>query len=109
MTRYLEIRRTHEAEGLRELFVDPMIVHGPGATRDESLNEFVRRVTAEPPGFTMQAHDCFVAGNKAILRWSYTHPNPTTEQPSPIAGLTLYAFLAPCGILRPDTENKDGR
>jgi hypothetical protein len=33
-----------------------------------------------------------VAGHKAILRWSYSHPNPTTEQPSLIAGLTLYAF-----------------
>jgi hypothetical protein len=48
MARYVEIRQTREAEGLRELFVDPMIVHGPGATREESLDEFVRRVAAEP-------------------------------------------------------------
>jgi len=83
----------HEAEGLRQLSVDPMIVHRPAATRAESLEEFIRRVAAEPeitPGSAMQAHDCFVAGNGAILRWSYTHPNPTTERPNPIVGLTLY-------------------
>jgi SnoaL-like domain len=95
MARYQEIRRTWQAEGLRELFVDPMIVHGPGATREERLDEFVRRVAAEPhtsPGLTAEFPDCFVAGSKAILRWSYTHPHPTPAQPSPIAGLTLYAF-----------------
>jgi hypothetical protein len=78
---------------LRQLFVDPMIVHRPAATREESLEEFIRRVAAEPeitPGSVMQARDCFVAGNKAILRWSYTHPSPTTDRPNPIAGLTLY-------------------
>jgi hypothetical protein len=37
----------------------------------------------------MEAHDCFVAGNQATLRWNYTHPNPSADQPSPIAGLTL--------------------
>lgn len=97
MTRYQEIRRTWEAEGLRALFVDPMIVHGPGATREERLDEFVRRVAAEPhtsPGLTAAFPDCFVAGSKAILRWSYTHPHPTPAQPSPLAGLTLYAFRA---------------
>ena len=40
----------------------------------------------------MEAPDCFVAGRKAILRWSYSHPNSTPANPSPIAGLTLYAF-----------------
>jgi hypothetical protein len=39
MAYYIEIRQTREAEGLRELFVDPMIVHGPGATREESLDD----------------------------------------------------------------------
>jgi hypothetical protein len=29
-----------------------------------------------------------------MLRWSYTHLHPTPAQPSPIAGLTLYAFHA---------------
>ena len=97
MMRYQEIRRTWEAEGLRDLFVDPMIVHGPGATREERLDEFVHRVAAEPhtsPGLAPEFPDCFVAGSKAILRWSYTHPHPTPEQPSPSAGLTLYAFHA---------------
>jgi hypothetical protein len=47
MARYQEIRRTREAESLREVFVDPMIVHGPGPTREESLDEFVRRVATE--------------------------------------------------------------
>lgn len=28
MSRYLEIRQTRDAEGLRELFIDPMLVHG---------------------------------------------------------------------------------
>src|SRR5215472_13831501 len=73
MARYEEIRRTWQTEGLRELFVDPMVVHGPGATRTENLDEFVRRVAAEPhttPGSVMKALDCVVAGSKAILRWS---------------------------------------
>ena len=97
MTRYQEIRRTWEAEGLRALFVDPMIVHGPGATREERLDEFVHRVAAEPsvsPGLTVAFPVCFVAGSKAILLWSYTHPHPTPAQPSPVAGMTLYAFRA---------------
>jgi len=97
MARYQEIRRTWQAEGLRALFVDPMIVHGPGATREERLDEFVRRVAAEPhtnPGLAAAFPDCFVAGSKAIMRWSYMHPHPTPEQPSPIVGLTLYTFRA---------------
>ena len=97
MARYQQIRRTREAEGLRELFVDPMIVHGPGPTREEYLDEFVRRVAAERqtmPGSVMEAPDCLLAGNKAILRWSYSHPDSTVAKPSPIVGLTLYAFWA---------------
>jgi hypothetical protein len=35
-----------------------------------------------------------VAGSKAVLRWSYTYPASTLEQPSPIVGLTLYALRA---------------
>jgi hypothetical protein len=42
----------------------------------------------------MEPHDCIVAGAKAIYRWSYWHPNPTLSNPSPFAGLTLYAFRA---------------
>jgi len=97
MTRYQEIRRTREAEGLRDLFIDPMIVHGPGNTREERLDEFVHRVATELhtiAGQTFECLDCFVAGSKAIMRWSYAHPHPTPTQPSPIAGLTLYAFRA---------------
>jgi hypothetical protein len=92
MLRYQEIR---EAEALRELFVDPMVVHGPGATREERLDEFIARVATElktTPGQVMEAPDCLVAGSKAILRWSYSHLRPTPANPSPIAGLTLYAF-----------------
>jgi SnoaL-like domain len=95
MTRYLEIRQTREAEGLRELFVDPMIVHGPAATREEHLEEFISRVATEletTPDQVMEAPDCCVARLKAIPRWSYSHPHPTPAKPSPIAGLTLYAF-----------------
>jgi SnoaL-like domain len=95
MTRYLEIRQTREAEGLRELFIDPMLVHGPGATREERLEEFISRVATEletTPGQVMEAPDWFVAGRKSILRWGYSHPHPTPDKPSPIAGLTLYAF-----------------
>ena len=97
MTLYQEIRRTNDAERLRELFIDPMVVHGPGATREERLEEFVRRVASEPhdaPGYTTAWHDCFVAGRKALMRWSYVHPHPTPARPSPISGLTLYAFRA---------------
>ncbi len=95
MARYIEIRQTREAEGLRELFIDPMVVHGPGPTREERLDEFISRVATEldtMPGSMMQAPDCFVAGNKAVVRWNYWHPNPTLTNPSPLAGLTLYAF-----------------
>ncbi len=95
MARYVKIRQTREAEGLRELFLDPMIVHGPGPTRAESLDEFIHRVATEletTPGYVMTAPDCVVAGNKAVLRWNYWHPNPSLAQPSPLAGLTLYAF-----------------
>ena len=97
MARYVEIRQTREAEGLRELFIDPMVVHGPGLTREERLNEFISRVATELdldtlPGPGMQAPDRIVAGNKALLRWNYWHPNPTLTKPSPLAGLTLYAF-----------------
>jgi hypothetical protein len=97
MARYVEIRQTREAEGLRELFIDPMVVHGPGPTREERLDEFISRVATELeletlPGPGMQAPDCIVAGNKALVRWNYWHPNPTLTNPSPLAGLTLYAF-----------------
>jgi hypothetical protein len=44
MARYFEIRQTREADGLRDLFVDPMVVHGPSPTRAESLEEFISRV-----------------------------------------------------------------
>jgi SnoaL-like domain len=97
MVRYGQIRQTREAAGLRDLFVDPMVVHGPGPTRAESLDEFIRRVATEldiTPGLTMEPHDCIVAGAKAFYRWSYRHPNPALSNPSPIADLTLYAFRA---------------
>lgn len=97
LERYFEIRQTHEAEGLRELFVEPMVVHGPGPTRTEILVEFIQRVATEldiTPGLKFEAPDCFVAGNKAFVRWSYWHPNPSLAAPSPFAGLTLYAFRA---------------
>ena len=95
MARYFEIRQTREADGLRDLFVDPMVVHGPGPTRAESLEEFISRVATEletTPGWKMTAEDCFVARSKAILRWNYWHPNPIPANPSPVAGLTLYEF-----------------
>ena len=95
MARYFEIRQTREADGLRDLFVDPMVVHGPGPTRAESLEEFSSRVATEletTPGWKMTAQDCFVARSKAIVRWNYWHPNPTPANPSPLAGLTLYEF-----------------
>ena len=95
LERYFEIRQTHEAEGLRELFVEPMVVHGPGPTRTEILDEFIQRVATEleiTPGLKFEAPDCFVAGNKAFVRWSYWQPNPSLAAPSPFAGLTLYAF-----------------
>jgi hypothetical protein len=72
-----------------------MIVRGPGASREERLEESISRVGTEletTPGQVMEAPDCFVAGRKAIMRWSYSHPHPTPAKPSPIAGLTLYAF-----------------
>jgi hypothetical protein len=47
MARYREIRQTRKTAGLRELFVDLMTVHGPGPTREESLDEFVRRIATE--------------------------------------------------------------
>ena len=95
MARYVEIRQTREAEGLREMFIDPMVVHGPGPTREERLDEFISRVATEldtTPGWVAQAPDCFVAGNKAVARWNFWHPNPTLTNPSPLAALTLYAF-----------------
>jgi hypothetical protein len=95
LARYFEIRQTRQAEGLRELFVEPMVVHGPGPTRAEILDEFIRRVATEldlTPGLEFAAPDCFVAGGKSFVRWSYCHPNPSLTAPSPVAGLTLYAF-----------------
>ena len=71
------------------LFVDPMIVHGPGPTREENLKEFGRRVAAERqtmPGSVMAALDCFVAGNKAMLRWSYSLPASTAGSRARLSG-----------------------
>ncbi len=48
MSRYCEIRANQSrADELRELFVDPMVVHGSGPTRVENMDEFVARVRAE--------------------------------------------------------------
>lgn len=95
MIRYQEIRWTHEAEGLRDLFIEPMIIHGPGPTRTESLDELVERVKNEPkaaPGLKSVWNDMFVANNKAVMRWTYIMPPPVSETIRYVSGQTLYQF-----------------
>jgi hypothetical protein len=100
------IRQTRAAAGLRDLFVDPMVVHGPGPTGAESLKEFIRRVATEleiAPGLAMEPHDCIVAGAKAIYRLSYWHPNPTLSNPSPFARPNPLCVFGPA---RPRSDGK---
>ena len=59
------------------------------ASREENLDEFVRRVGGERqamPGSVMEVLDCLVAGHRAMLRWSYSYPDSTATQPSRLSG-----------------------
>lgn len=91
MEQYCEIRAEHaRADELRGLFIDPMVVHGSGPTRIESIEEFVERVRNEPavtPAVRFQPDHLVFSGDRALLRWSY-FDGPVLQA----AGLTMYAI-----------------
>ena len=91
MERYFAIRAdVSRADELREMFREPMVVHGPGPTRVENLDEFVVRVKSEKdadPLLAFRADGVLCAGDRALLRWSYLNGEAVAA-----AGLTLYAL-----------------
>lgn len=91
LERYYEIRADQSrADELRDMFIEPMVVHGSGGSRSSSLDRFVEHVRNEPhetPGIRFQPHRTVAAVDRAFLLWSYT------DGPAVLGvGLTLYAL-----------------
>ena len=107
LERYFAIRAdVSRADQLREMFSEPMVVHGPGPTRVENLDEFVARVKSEKdaiPRLTFRADDVLHSGNRSLLRWSYLKGDSVAA-----AGLTLYAFHEGVVVERWQTSMPEG-
>ena len=107
MERYFAIRAdVSRADELREMFREPMVVHGPGPTRVENLDEFVVRVKSEKdadPLLAFRADGVLCAGDRALLRWSYLKGEAVAA-----AGLTLYALDGAVVVERWQTSLREG-
>lgn len=91
LARYFEIRADQSrASELRSMFAEPMVVHGPGPTRVEDLDQFIERVRRETEGenpLRFRPDHSICSGDRALLRWTYFAGDTLAA-----AGLTMYAF-----------------